>query len=206
MTRDPSDGGLATSTQRLAINTGFLTSKEAAGIFGSRAKPINLPKINSFLTKLKPPSFTPWTDVLTTREITEYQCCNHRKFPPLHLIPKDLSLSDLKSNKIKPDFVPGLENDCWRFLVDVSILTAGSPYGRYMTVDVFRSYTEAIVSIFTRQYPTMEKALIITGGGSAALIITYLIFLLLLYKCCRKSGMETENHYLERVFGWFVKN
>jgi hypothetical protein len=182
----------------LAINTGYSTSKEVADIFGSGAKPINLPKLNSFLAKLKPPSFTPWIDVLTTQEIAEYQRCNHRKFPLLHLIPKGISLSDLKSNKLKRDFVPGLENDCWRFLVDVSILTAGSPYGRYMTVDVFRSYTEAIVSIFIRQSPIMEEVLGITGGGSAALIITYLIFLLLLYKCRRTSETDAGNHYFDQ--------
>ena len=163
-----------------------------ADIFGSRAKPINLPKLNSFLAKLKPPSFTPWIDVFTTQEIAEYQRCNHRKFPLLHLIPKGISLSDLKSNKLKRDFVPGLENDCWRFLVDVSILTAGSPYGRYMTVDVFRSYTRGnCINFRTTKSDNEGWYWAITGGGSAALIITYLIFLLLLYKCRRISDDES---------------
>ena len=197
-----SDGGLATSTQRLAINTGYHTSQEDSGIFGPRAKPINLPKLSSFLSKLKAHSFSPWTDILTTEEISEYQLGNHRKFPLLHLIPKGLSLSDLKSNRLKREIVPGLENDCWRFLVDVSILTAGSPYGKYITVNIFRSYTLVIISALVRQNQVemAEKVLVITGGGSMGLVMVFLISLLLVYKCRRMSDKDSYPCHIDRVF------
>jgi hypothetical protein len=120
----------------------------------------------------------------------------------LHLIPKGLSLSDLKSNRLKREIVPGLENDCWRFLVDVSILTAGSPYGKYMTVDIFRMYTVAIVSVVVgqNQIELVEKVLVITGGGSMGLVIAFLISLLLVYKCRRISDKDSYPHHIDQVF------
>src|SRR5205814_7140055 len=121
---------LATSTQRFAVNTGFPTSKDTVDIFRPRAEAINLRELNSFLTKLKPPSFTPWTDVLSIQEISEYQRCKKRKFPLLHLIPKGLSLSHSKGNKLKGNLFPIFKIDYCRCLLKVRILTAGRRYGR----------------------------------------------------------------------------
>ena len=83
--------------------------------------------------------------------------------------------------------------------MDVSILTAGSPYGKYMTVDVFRSYTEAVVSIFLRRGQLVERVLTFTGGGSAALVITFLIMFLLLYKFQRTRTMNDINYRFDQV-------
>jgi hypothetical protein len=149
---------------------------------------------------LKPPSFSPWTEILTEEEIQEYQRGNYRKFPLLHLIPKGVSLSDLKSNKTKEEVLPGFANDCWRFLVDVIILTAGSPYGKYMTVDVFRLYTRAVTLIFIREDQTavVDKVLAITGGASLCLVVTFLGCLVLLYKC-RILERNPNNHQFDEV-------
>ena len=194
LTPDISDGGLATSTQRLAINSGHRPHRHESSLFGHRANPINLPRLDSFLAKLKRPSFSPWTDVLRADEIAEYQLGNVRKFPLLHLIPHGLSLSDLKSNKLKRDFIPGVENDCWRFIVDVAILTAGSPYGKYINVDIFRLYIRGIVSLFVQddQSSIQEQVLNITGGGSLGLVVVFLISLLLTYKCRLLLGQDHE--------------
>ena len=198
---DVSDGGLATSTQRLAVNTGYTTSQNDSSLFGPRARPIYLPSLNAFLSKLKSPSFSQWIDVLTTEEIGEYQLGSHRRFPLLHLIENGVSLSDLKSNKLKLEVVPGLENDCWRFLVDVIILTAGSPYGKYMTVDIFRLYALAIISIFFK--PSREdvarKVFAIIGGGSMGIVVTFLVFLLLVYKCFRMRDKDVHKGQYDLV-------
>jgi len=195
ITPDISDGGLATSTQRLAINSGHQTQRNQTSLFGHHAKPIDLPRLESFLAKLKTPSFTPWADVLRADEIAEYQRGNVRKFPLLHLIPTGLSLSDLKSNRPKREFVPGIENDCWRFVVDVAILTAGSPYGKYVNVDVFRMYIRGMVLLFVRdnQDEIQEEVLNITGGGSMGLVVVFLISLLLICKC-RQLHERDLNH------------
>jgi len=83
--------------------------------------------------------------------------------------------------------------------VDVSILTAGSPYGKYMTVDVFRLYTKAIVSIYLRRDQLVERVLTFTGGGSAGLVITFLIIFVLLYKCQRTRKMDDINYHSDQV-------
>jgi hypothetical protein len=201
ITHDISDGGLATSTQRLAINTGRHAPRGNQALFGARAKPVQLPKLDSFLSNLKAPSFTPWTDVLTVEEIREYQSHNHRKFPLLHLIPPGQSLSNLKSNILKGSYLPGLENDCWRFLVDVSILTAGSPYGKYITVEVFRWYTGAIAGVVVRRNrdTIINRVFVVTGGGSLGLVVAFLISLLLLLKCHKLLGRGPVDHDLNEV-------
>jgi hypothetical protein len=196
-----SDGGLATSTQRLAVNTGYVTSKDPSNLFSPGAKPVHFPKLDAFLSTLKSPSFSPWTDILTTEEIQEYQRGNHRKFPLLHLIPNGLSLSDLKSNRLERELLPGIGNDCWRFLVDVIILTAGSPYGKYLTVDLFRSYTRAIISVFVNQSQegVIQRVLEVTGGGSMGLVVSFLISLLLLYKCHRLLRNDRDRPKFDEV-------
>jgi hypothetical protein len=153
---------------------------------------------------LKPPSFSPWTEILTSEEIQEYQRGNYRKFPLLHLIPKGVSLSELKLNKTKREVLPGFANDCWRFLVDVIILTAGSPYGKYMTVDIFRLYTRAVTLIFIRKDQTaiVDEVLSITGGASLGLVVTFLVCLVLLYKCRRIFKRDLSNHHLDEVLDY----
>jgi hypothetical protein len=110
-------------------------------------------------------------------------------------------LSDLKLNKTKREVLPGFANDCWRFLVDVIILTAGSPYGKYLTVDIFRLYTRAVTLIFIRKDHTavVDKVLSITGGASLALVVTLLGCLVLLYKCSRILKKDISNHHLDEV-------
>lgn len=185
-----SDGGLATSTHRLAVNTGADISKGRSNIFGPRAKPLHLPKLNVFLSQLKPPAFSSWEEVLTPIEIDEYQMSNHRRFPIFHLIPRGLSLNDLKSNRRKREMLPGFENDCWRFFVEILVLGAGSPYGQYMNVDVFQFYTRAVLSLYSGGKPEVVKSgLVYTGGGSLALVVSFLLILLLTFKC-RKSQNE----------------
>lgn len=195
---DISDGGLATSTQRLAINSGHPTQRNQTLLFGHHAKPTDLPRLDSFLAKLKPSSFSPWTDVLRADEIAEYQRGNVRKFPLLHLIPKGLSLSDFKSNRLKREFIPGIENDCWRFVVDVAILTAGSPYGKDINMNVFRAYIRGMTLLFVRdnQSEIQEEVLNVTGGGSTALIVVFLISLLLIYKCRRLLERDLNDRQL----------
>jgi hypothetical protein len=195
ITHDLSDGGLATSTQRLAINSGHRTQRNLSSLFGPRAEPVDLPRLDSFFTKLNRPSFSPWTDVLRTDEIAEYQRGNIRKFPLLHLIPKGLSFSDLKSNRLKRELIPGIENDCWRFLIDVAILTAGSPYGKYISLGLFRVYIHGMVLLFVRdnQSKVEQVVLTFTGGGLMALVVVFLISLLLVYKCRQLLQKDQSN-------------
>jgi len=201
ITHDVSDGGLATSTQRLAINSGYHTQRTLSSLFGPGAEPVGLPRLDSFLAKLNRPSFSPWTDVLRTDEIAEYQRGNIRKFPLLHLIPKGLSFSDLKSNRLKREFIPGIENDCWRFVVDVAILTAGSPYGKYISVGLFQVYIQGMVVLFVRdnQSGIEQVVLAFTGGGSMALLVVFLIFLLLVYKCRQLLQKDQSNRKASAV-------
>lgn len=133
---------------------------------------------------------------MTVEELRNYQANNQRKFPLLHLIPKGLSLSDLKLNKVKRESISGFENDCWRFLADVIVLTAGSPYGRYMSVDVFLLYTRRIISVFPWENHTnrVNQISALLGGGSLALIMIFLICLLLLYKF-RQHVMLGASHF-----------
>jgi hypothetical protein len=182
ITHENSDGGLATSTHRIAVNTRKDTLPRNP-IFGNNAKPVHLPKLDAHLATFRGPSFSPWTDILTTEELQEYQFANMRKFPLLHMISGGLSLSDLKTNTLKRKVLPGFENDCWRFLVDVSILTAGSPYAKYMTLEIFRQYTRSVISLYTRSDEiVVDKFVTITGGGTMSLTLVFLIILLLLYK------------------------
>ena len=192
MTHDISDGGLATSTQRLGINAGYHVQLNQLSLFGYRAEPVDLPRLESFLRNLKRPSFSPWTDILSTEEIAEYQRENVRKFPLLHLIPKGQSLSDLKSNRQGCEYIPGFENDCWRFVVDVAILLAGSPFGKYISVDVFRLYIHGIMSLFIRDNESdlEQKVLTVTGRGSMGLVAVFLISLLMVYKCRPLLGKD----------------
>jgi hypothetical protein len=96
-------------------------------------------------------------------------------------IPRGWSVNDLKAGgRVR---VPGLENDSWRFLVEVLILMAGSPYGVYLSVDVFRLYTQAMAGLYTRgNDEIVAKILVATGGGCVALAIVFLLILLLVYK------------------------
>jgi hypothetical protein len=201
LTHDLSDGGLATSTPRLAINSGYHTQRNLSSLFGPRAEPVDLPRLDSFLTKLNRPSFSPWTDVLRTDEIAEYQRGNIRKFPLLHLIPKGLSFSDLKSNRLKRELIPGIENDCWRFVVDVAILTAGSPYGKYISVGWFRVYIHGLVLLFVRDNQSKIEQIVLTftGGGSMALVAVFLISLLLVYKCRQLLQTDQSNRKVTAV-------
>jgi len=183
VTHEVSDGGLATSTHRLAVNTGTDVSQGRSNIFGPGAKPISLPKLNAFLGSLQQPSFSPWSDILTPQEVQDYQNANHRKFPLSHLIPPGLSLNDLKSNTLKRKVLPGFENDLWRFLVEVCVLTAGSPYGQYLSVDIFRAYTRTMLSLYSGSQPGLvEKAMAWTGGGSLTLTVVFLLILVVTYK------------------------
>ena len=117
------------------------------------------------------------------------------------MVPAGLSLSDLKSNILKRDKLPGFENDCWRFLVDVSVLTAGSPYAEYITLNVFREYTRAIVSLYVRDNDaTVEKVMTITGDGALSLAIVLTISLLLLYKSSRKLQRECRTPQFDEVW------
>jgi hypothetical protein len=87
--------------------------------------------------------------------------------------------------RTKRERLPGFGNDCWRFLVDVVVLTAGSPYGKDMTVDVFRLYTRAVTLVFVRNNQTaaVGTVLKITGGASLALVVTFVGCSVLVYKC-----------------------
>jgi hypothetical protein len=186
ITHETSDGGLATSTHRLAAATGEDVSQGRSNIFGPKAKAVHLPKLNSFLGNLSPTSFSEWTKVLTPGEIREYQVRNHRKFPLLHLIPPGLSLNDVKAGKWKLEPLPGFENDFWKFLVEVCVLTAGSPYGKYMTVDIFRSYTKTVLSLYSgHNLAAMDRVMQWTGEGCLALTAVFLIMVTLVYKCRR---------------------
>jgi hypothetical protein len=198
--QDVSDDGLATSTQRLAVNAGH-THPPGHKTFGRNAKAIGLRKLDSFLGKLPKPSFSQWTDVLNAQEITEYQYRNHRKFPLLHLIPKGLSLSDLKSNNVKSELVPGLENDCWRFLVNLLVLSAGSPFSKYITVNIFRLYTQAVLQLFSgnRNGQMVDKMLAFTGEGSLTFVTMLLICLLLIYKCRKTMKLGLILHSFNEV-------
>ena len=193
LTPERSDNGLTPSTHRLGINTGFPTRHATETLFGPRAKPVYLPTLNAHLTNLKPTSFTPWSEILTQEEIVEYQRRNHRKFPIFHRLQAGVSISELKSNATRRVLFPGLENDLWRFVVDVCILTAGSPYGKDLSVSVFREYTQFVISIVVRdaESPWRQRILNYTGGGSLALVVSFLLVLMLLYKC-RKSDMRNR--------------
>jgi hypothetical protein len=202
MTHETSDGGLATSTHRPAIKTPI--SPPRISHFGPNAEPIPLPKLDAHLATLKTPAFTPWTEILTTSELQEYQSANHRKFPLLHMIPPGLSLSDLKSNTRKREVLPGFENDCWRFLIDVGVLTAGSPYVAYLTLNIFRVYTRAVVSLFSgMDEDVVDRALSITGGGAMGLTIVFLVILVLLYKCYRGERTDSGNPQFDKVHRMF---
>jgi hypothetical protein len=185
ITHEVSDGGLATSTHRLAVNTGNDLSHSHNPLFKTSSKPIHLPKLDSFLSGLKPPGFTPWTQVLTQQEIQVYQRYNYRKFPPWELVPRGCSITDIKSHRIKRERFPGLQNDWSRFLVDVSILTAGSPYGKYMSVGVFALYTRAVTLVFVHgdaREVVVERVLRVTGGEAMGLVVAFLLCPLLIYK------------------------
>jgi len=160
--------------------------------------PLALPRLDNFLANLKLPAFSPWIEVLSAEEIEEYQLHNHLKFPLLHLIPTGSSLSELKSNKIKQEMT-SFENDCWRFLADIAILTAGSPFSKYIAVDVFRWYTRQMIAIFLPKDKAqmLEYLLGLTGGGSMALFLVFLITLLLLYKCRCMLISGSTNFILE---------
>ena len=205
MTQEESDGGLATSTQRLPINNGYnvptQTTHHNANAFGPRSPPVNLPNLDAFLRTLKPPSFSPWTDILSSEELNEYQTGNHRKFPILHFLGKGVSLSNLKANKVKKEFLPGLENDCWRFVVDVCVLLAGSPYARYIDLNIFYWYTESIVSIISRHssFPIEQEVLDFMGGGSLALVTSFLVCIVTMYKCRKMIQSEDMNRPFHQV-------
>ena len=205
MTHEASDGGLATSTQRLAINKGYSAPLQSThhngNLFGPRSPPVNLPSMDTFLRTLKPPSFSPWTDILSPEELTEYQTANHRKFPILHRLGRGVSLSDLKANKVKKELVPGFENDCWRFVVDVCVLLAGSPYARYLNLNLFYWYTQSIVSVVSRHFPfpIEQEVLNVMGGGSLAMVTSFLICLLLVYKCRKMLQIEELNRHIQQV-------
>ena len=204
LTPERSDNGLTPSTHRLAINTGFPVPPTTDTLFGPGAKSVHLPALNSHLTNLKPTSFTPWSETLTQEEIVEYQTRNHRKFPIFHRLQAGVSISELKSNVTKRVLFPGLENDLWRFVVDVCILTAGSPYGRDLSVGVFHEYTQFVISIIVRdkESPWRQRILNYTGGGSLGLVISLVLVLLLLYKC-RKTEMRNRRSR-QRIMVWEI--
>jgi hypothetical protein len=190
LTPDRSDG-LTPSTQRLAINTGHPVPQTSESLFGPNAPPVALPRLAEFLSHLTPPRFTPWSDVLAPPEIAEYQRLNHRKFPIFHRLREGVSISELKSNVTQRVFIPGLENDLWRFVVDVCILTAGSPYGKDLSVDVFRKFTQFVVSVVVRDETWVARVLDFTGGGSLAMVVSFLVVLLVLFKC-RKTVLRNR--------------
>jgi len=127
---------------------------------------------------------------------------NHRKFPIFHRLQAHESISELKSNATRKGLLPGLENDLWRFFVDVCILAAGSPYGTDLNVGMFREYTEFVVSVVVRNEKSQwrQRILNFTGGGSLVIIVSFVLVLLLMYKC-RKTEMRNKQSR-QRIVVW----
>jgi hypothetical protein len=190
ITHEISDGGLATSTHRLAINTGNDLSHPSNPLFNPSSKPLHLPTLDAFLSRLpQSAGFTPWTDILTPQEIQQYQRNNYRKFPPWEEVPRGCSITDVKRNSGRRDRFPGLENDWWRFLVDVCVLGAGSPYARDISVQVFALYTHAVTLMFVRKEgeQAVERVEWVTGREAMGLVVVFLLCPLLVYKALGKS-------------------
>jgi len=85
--------------------------------------------------------------------------------------------------------------------VDVIVLTAGSPFGKYVTVDVFRMYTHVVLSTVLRREDNVESVMQVMGGGSLVLTSTFVLMLLLVYKCRRRLEQDPNNPRFDEVRG-----
>ena len=86
-------------------------------------------------------------------------------------------------------------------MVEVCVLTAGSPYGKYVSVQVFGWYTRAVVMVFVRGgtgEDVMERVLRITGGEGMGLVVVFLLCLLMVWKA-RKLQSARRGQNLDEV-------
>lgn len=114
LTRSISSGAISTATANVA----------ASEVFHRDAAPLHLPHLDAYLDSLTPPTF-PKSDTLMGEDEREawqqwidfgrvgadapnrkgaadHRSTRHQLFPPMHLLPKGVSLADLKRNKRSP--------------------------------------------------------------------------------------------------------
>lgn len=86
-------------------------------------------------------------------------------------------------------------------MVDVCVLLAGSPYARFLDLNLFYWYTERIVSVVSRHFPfpIEQDVLNFIGGGSLALVTSFLICILLVYQCSKMLQVEDLNRHVQQV-------
>jgi hypothetical protein len=117
-----------------------------------------------------------------------------------------VSISELKSNVTRKVLLPGLGNDWWRFVVDVCILTAGSPYGKDLSASIFREYTEFVVRIVLRDEQSVwyQRILNFTGGGSMALVVSFALILFLLCNCRKTVIRDRRRRQRIMVHAFYI--
>lgn len=92
--------------------------------------------------------------------------------------------------------------------MDISILTAGSPYGKYMSVKVFALYTRAVTLVFVHgdKDRAVERILRVTGGESLGLVVVFLLCLLTMHKARQKVQRRPSQSGFSQVFHLLVRS
>lgn len=104
------------------------------------------------------------------------------------------SITDIKSGRERRERLPGLENDWWRFLVEICVLGAGSPYGEAMSVQVFGLYTRGLTMVVARgKEDVVAKVMTGTGRESLGLVTGFLLCLLVVYKARQEVQSDEKS-------------
>ncbi|ODQ54346.1 hypothetical protein SAICODRAFT_70076 [Saitoella complicata NRRL Y-17804] len=180
----------------------FRKGSVQASLFGREALPIQLPKLDKFIESLPATEFSPLEKVLDDTQYADYEAKGRAEFPPMHLIPNNITLDDLKSNVTKRGWLgTSLQNDIIGVLADAFIGAEGSTLSVYVTLEIFRDFIQLMALVFSGggKDSTVLNILSLNlqdafGGGSIFLGLFLLIALLLLWKFMRIRRNDPNIH------------